>query len=93
MARYVNNEPRDSNGNRPSDYERWGVEGPTSQAHGIKDEEILEKMIPMEASEWWMEGNMLKAKTNHGILAQRIPTNYICTGTTSDGLPILKKIA
>lgn len=86
-------EPRDSNGNRPRDYDRWGVEPPTHEEHGIRDEDILSSLVPTSATRWWMEGNMLKAETNHGVLAQRIPPEYICMGTDKDMMPIFKKVA
>lgn len=74
------------------EFERWGVSPPSHQDHGLTEEQIREKLVPMEATRWWMEGNMLCADTNHGILKQRIPTDYICLGTDNRGLPILKKI-
>ena len=36
---------------------------------------------------------MLYAEGNHGIVANKIPTDYICTGIDDKGLPILKKVA
>lgn len=86
------NEERDLSGNRPSDYERWGVEAPVHAEHGVNTDDIAKHLIPMQATRWWMEGNILKAESNHGILAQPIPTDYICTGIDEKGLPILKKV-
>lgn len=71
-------------------YDRWGVERPAHIEHGAFDPENL---VPTTTKKWWVEGNYLMAETNHGLLAQRIPVDYICTGTDENNLPILKKVA
>lgn len=84
----MDSEERDFSGNKRSDYVRWGVEPPSHVEHEFD----ASKLVAMEATRWWMEGNMLMAQTNHGVLAQPIPTNYICAGMDGDGLPILRKL-
>lgn len=81
-------EPIDPSGNTPSQYKRWGVEPASHLEHEFDPSQL----IPMRATSWRMEGNMLIAETNHGVLAQAIPTDYICFGMDDQGLPILKKI-
>lgn len=73
-------------------FDRWGVPRPSHEEHGLKPEEIVEKLVPMEATRWWMEGNMLCAESNLGILKQAISTDYICTGVDKKGLPTFKKV-
>lgn len=82
-------EPTDLSGNTPSQYKRWGVDPSTHVEHEFDPDQL----IPAQATSWRMEGNMLIAETNHGVLAQTIPTDYICLGIDGQGLPILKKIA
>lgn len=84
-----NSDDRDLSGNKPRDYERWGVDPSAHEEHGHFNPSMLE---PFKASKWWVEGNMLYADGNHGKLAQRIPNDYICTGMDENGLPILEKI-
>lgn len=71
-------------------YERWGVDPPTHEEHGEFDANML---IPFKATNWWLEGNILYGKGNHGTVACPIPTDYICKGIDDQGLPILVKIA
>lgn len=70
-------------------YDRWGVERPSHTEHGDFNPDNL---IPFEATRWWVSGNELHADGNHGHFMQRIPTDYICTGTDENNLPIFKKI-
>lgn len=72
-----------------SQYDRWGVDRPTHEEHGeVKPEDF----VPFEATKWWMEGNVLKAEGNHGIVANFLPTDVICVGTDKDNKPILRKV-
>ncbi len=72
-------------------YVSWGVPPPTTEAHGTA-ETIRGNLKPLKTRNWRMKGNMLIADTDEGELAQTIPTDYICTGTDENGLPILKKV-
>lgn len=72
-------------------YKRWGVEPPAHFPHG-SEEEIRQNLKPVKASSWYMEGNILVAETDQGILKQAIPTDYICKGIDTNGLPILEKL-
>ena len=78
------------NENELKQFDRWGVERPSHEEHG---EFTPEQLIPFEATRWWLEGDMLYAEGNHGIVANKIPTDYICTGIDDKALPILKKVA
>lgn len=69
-------------------FDRWGVERPSHDEHGT----LLEELVPFKATKWWVEGNTLFAEGNHGVIANRIPNDYICTGMDDTGLPILEKI-
>lgn len=70
-------------------YKKWGVNPPHHSNHGPFDEKNLESF---QATRWWVEGNMLYAEGNHGILAQTIPSSHICHGMDENGLPILKPV-
>lgn len=70
-------------------YQENGVEGPSHDEHGEID---LSKFEKFQATRWWSEGNMLFAEGNHGIVANRIPMDYICLGMDEKLLPIMKKI-
>lgn len=72
-------------------YQRWGVEAPSHDEHGTI-EEIRERMVRASASQWHMEGNELVALTNHGVIRQRISTDYILEGTDKQGLPVFRKV-
>jgi hypothetical protein len=72
-------------------FEKWGVPPPTSQPHGTP-QELKANLEPIRPSKWRMEGNKLIGETEMGVVAQFLPTDLICTGTDSQGLPIFKKI-
>lgn len=69
-------------------FDRWGADRPSHEEHG---EFKPENLIPFKATRWWQEGNMLYAEGNLGVIANRIPVNYMCTGMDENNLPILKK--
>ena len=73
-------------------FRKWGVPLPEYHTHGTETdlESLREQLMP---NEWHLEGNELVGKTLQGhVIMQRIPTNYILTGTDSDGLPMLREI-
>jgi hypothetical protein len=74
------------------EFDRWGKARPTSEGHGTP-EEIRANLKRAQCSNWRLEGNVLYADTDFGPLVQTIPTNYICRGTDSEGLPILAKLS
>jgi hypothetical protein len=71
-------------------YKKWGVEAPSHEEHGQFNETLL---VPFKAIKWWTEGGILYGEGNHGLVANRIPTDVICKGTDENGLPILEKLA
>lgn len=73
-------------------YDRMGKARPSSEAHGTV-EDIRKNLKRLKTENWRVEGNMLKADTDMGPLTQRIPPDYICKGTDSEGLPILVKLS
>lgn len=75
--------------NELKQFSRWGVERPKHEEHGEFKRDML---VPFEATKWWLEGDMLYAEGNHGVVANRIPTDYICEGIDENNLPILRKI-
>jgi len=72
-------------------FKEWGVPLPTRDAHGTEDD-IRQNLKSVKPTNWRMEGNMLKADTELGELAQPLPTNLILTGTDDQGLPTFKQI-
>lgn len=65
---------------------------PTTVSHGLEDD-IREKVTSVNPINWRMEGaGKLVADTDVGRLVQFVPTDLICTGTDSQGKPILAKI-
>lgn len=73
-------------------YDKLGIEPPTSINHGVTDQNMREKLLPANPRDWRLEGNMLYCMTDHGPLAQTIPTNYIMRGLDENNLPILVKV-
>lgn len=72
-------------------YKVIGKPGPSKETHGT-EEAVLENLKPVKLTNWRLEGNMLKADSNLGPYAYRIPSDYYMSGVDSEGLPILKKI-
>ena len=84
--RYASQEEREE-----AEYKAWGKLPPTREGHGT-DEDIRNNLKRLMPSSWRMEGNELIGMTEWGELRQTIPTDYICVGTTKDGLPDLQKV-
>lgn len=74
-------------------YDKLGIEPPTSVSHGVRDEDTRGRLLPANPRDWRLEGNVLHCMTDHGPVAQTIPTDYIMRGIGEDGLPVLTKIA
>lgn len=72
-------------------FDKHGVERPENIPH-IKEEDIDKSMKRLMPNSWKLEGNKLTGMTDVGPLVQFIDTNYILTGTDSEGLPVFKKI-
>lgn len=73
-------------------FDRMGVSRPQSQQHAVTPDNIAEKLTPLRAQKWRLEGNKLIATTDFGEVVNFIPTNYICKGMDDKGMPILVKI-
>lgn len=81
------------NQNEASWYQKHNVAPPTHIPHGVTADNIREKLQPLRAKSWRLEGNRLIAKTDMGDVVNYISPNYIMTGTDeTTNLPILKKI-
>jgi hypothetical protein len=74
------------------DYEKLGVEPPSSVSHGVTPDDVRAQMKRLTCTNWRLMGNELLCDTEHGTLSQIISPDYILMGTGDDGLPILKKI-
>lgn len=75
-----------------TDYWReYEIKPPEATAHGT-EEEILSNLKQLKPNTWHLEGNKLIGMTEMGKLVQFIPTDYICTGTDSNGLPKLQRV-
>lgn len=72
-------------------FSRWNKPLPSVKVHGTP-EELAEALTELRPNQWHLEGNKLVGDTPMGLLVQFIPTDYILTGTSPDGLPIFKKI-
>lgn len=74
-------------------FNRHGVLPPAHTSHGVTLDDITEKLQPLKARSWRLEGNRLIAKTDMGDVVNYIPPNYIMTGIDKDNnLPILKRL-
>jgi hypothetical protein len=72
-------------------YAKLGIDPPEHFEHGT-EEEIRANLKPLKAIQWTLEGNKLIAHTSMGTYVNFIPTNKICHGMDSNGLPILKDV-
>lgn len=73
-------------------YDKVGKARPTHIPHGITSENINEHMKRLMPNKWELKGNLLIGETEMGPLVQRIPTDYILTGTDDQGYPIFAKV-
>ena len=74
-------------------YEKHGVTPPSHKPHGVTPDDIREKLRPLKAHSWRLEGNRLIAKTDLGDVVNLINPNYVMTGVDQANLPIFKRIA
>lgn len=58
----------------------------------ITEEELRKNMKQLKPNSWVLRGNQLEGMTEYGKLVQTIPSDYICSGTDENGLPILKQV-
>lgn len=70
---------------------KLGIAPPKAYPHG-NAEEIRAKLKRANFKSWRLEGNRLIGDSDLGPVTQIIPTDYICHGMDSEGLPILKKV-
>jgi len=73
------------------EFSRWGKTPPEHIPHGNADD-VRQNLKRLKPNSWHMEGNQLIGETEMGPLCQFLPTDYICLGTDSEGMPKLKKI-
>lgn len=76
-------------------WRKYDLPAPESISHdmGGTNEEIRAKMTRYQPTSWSMEGpGVLVGQTEMGRLVQHVGTDYILTGTDTDGLPILTRI-
>lgn len=72
-------------------FETYGKTPPEHINHGIKLEELAERVKSVNPRNWRLEGNRLIADTDVGPLINYIPPNYILKGEKNN-LPILEKV-
>ncbi len=65
---------------------------PNSFAHGVTIDDVREKLVPAECTNWKLSGNQLTCDTQHGPLSQTIDPSYILTGVDESGLPTFRKV-
>lgn len=73
-------------------FERNGLTPPSSTPHGVSADDLSDRLTPLKAESWRLEGNRLIAKTRMGEVVNLINPNYIMTGVDENNLPILKKL-
>lgn len=73
-------------------FERHGLTPPSSTPHGVTTDDIRDKLKPLKAKSWRLEGNRLVAETDMGLVVNYIDPGYLLVGTGDDGLPIFRKI-
>lgn len=76
-------------------WRKYDLPAPDAVSHdmGGTNEEIRAKMTQYKPTSWHMEGpGHLVGDTEMGRLVQHISTDYICLGTDTNGLPILRKV-
>lgn len=76
-------------------YDYHKVARPSHEEHGLRDTfelPLSKQMKPGNPRNWHLKGNVLHCDTDFGPLAQRIPPNYIMSGTSEDGRPVFKKL-
>lgn len=72
-------------------FEKVGKTPPSHQPHGTP-EDIAKRVERLMPNSWTLKGNELRGMTSMGELVQRIPPDFILTGTDEEGLPIFKKV-
>lgn len=72
-------------------FNRHGLTPPSHTSHGINLEDLSEKLRPLKARSWRLEGNRLIAKTDVGEIVNYIDPGVIMTGVDNN-LPVFKRI-
>lgn len=72
-------------------FDKVGKARPTHDAHGTA-EDIRANLKQLLPHNWVLRGNQLEGETEHGMLVQTIPTDYILIGTDDHGLPVFRKV-
>lgn len=73
-------------------FERQGLTPPSTTPHGVTTDNIREKLQPLKAKSWKLEGNRLIAETDMGPVVNYIDPGYIMTGVDENNLPVFKKL-
>lgn len=74
------------------EFRKMGAPLPEAKAHGTEDQ-IRERLQPVQVVEWKLQGNNLIGTTADGLkMCQQIPTDMILTGVDEDNRPILQKV-
>lgn len=73
-------------------YERRGVTPPSSTPHGVKLDDLGDRLRPLKARSWKLEGNRLIAKTDLGDVVNYIDPGVIMTGVDERNLPVFKRL-
>jgi len=72
-------------------FHKMGKTPPAHYPHGT-EQDIAANMQQIKPHSWRLEGNKLIGQSDVGELVQTIPTDFICTGTGDDGLPVFQKV-
>lgn len=72
-------------------YSRHGLTPPSHVSHGVTPDDIRDKLRPLKAHSWRLEGNRLIAKTDMGDVVNYIDPAYIMIGVEND-LPVFKRL-
>jgi hypothetical protein len=73
-------------------FERHGITPPSHTPHGATADDIRDKLRPLKAKAWRLEGNRLVATTDLGEVVNYIDTNYVMTGVDDQNLTMFKRI-
>lgn len=73
-------------------YVKHGITPPTTTPHGVSPDDLSEKLKPLKARSWRLEGNRLIAKTDMGEVVNYIDPGVIMTGVDENNLPVFRRI-
>jgi hypothetical protein len=73
-------------------FNRHGLTPPSHTPHGVTPDDIGDKLRPLKARSWRLEGNRLIAETDMGQVVNYIDPAYIMTGIDKNNLPVFKRL-